>query len=987
MIKFKFYLILFLLLAHIGMGQEIINEIKPITWQDIPNWRSISQNSFQMSSNGKWMVYAMLPVEGDGEVIVQKTEDPKSKKSFPVGSTTSPSISFSDNGRWLAFKQYPKESEKKANSKNGGKGLKEKLILVDLENDYKQTVFENVNSFSFNGEKSTLLGINLGNGVANGEAKGSDFLLVHLDSYKKQNIGNVLEFAFNKKGDYLAYSIDAANKSGNGVYLLQLESGKTEILDSDTATYKSINWTEKGDAFALLKLMKDKSFKQDQGKLLAVKNLSDPQLTIYDPKKDSVNFPKDYTISPNRKPMWSEDLTRLFYGIHPLVPEKKQNNLAAQKTQRNPNKDSLEQVNLEKIKSDSTIKSLADLQKAIAKIDSTEPKASSEKKDKTKPDMTIWHWQDSRLQSRQQVLENQDKNYSLWSMYDTRTGKHITLQDSTMRELTILTKEKFGLGVDLQAYELDINLDGQNFRDIYSVNLQTGERKLLFRKFYLPSFSSFPRISTDGNKLLYAKDGHFYVYNLEDGIEKNLTESINTSFVNLEDDHNVEKPMISPLGWSSDSKFVLLRDGWDIWQVPVGDKGKPINLTENGKTEKIRYQFRFTLDPDEKGIDLSKPIFVRKYGEFSKKSGISKINPGKSGLVPGAKSLIWEDANINRLSKAKNAEVYFITKEKFNEAPEFYITNADLTDQKKVTENTPDASRFTWSSGVRLVDYVSDKGDTLQAALFLPADFEEGKKYPTIIYYYEKLSQTLHNYYNPGFSGTGWNPNVYTSNGYAVLIPDIVYQLDDPGMSAVWCVIPAVKEALKTGIIDEKNMGLHGHSWGGYQTSFLITQTDMFKAAAAGAPLTNMISMYDLIYWNSGNGNMSIFEASQGRFRGAPWENWEAYQRNSPVYHVKNVKTPLLLLHNDKDGAVDFTQGIEYYNALRRLKKPVIMIQYKGENHGLSKLENRKDYSVRMMEFFDHHLKGEKAAEWISSGISKLKLADHLESRLFETKN
>ncbi|WP_373496302.1 alpha/beta hydrolase family protein [Aquiflexum sp.] len=310
---------------------------------------------------------------------------------------------------------------------------------------------------------------------------------------------------------------------------------------------------------------------------------------------------------------------------------------------------------------------------------------------------------------------------------------------------------------------------------------------------------------------------------------------------------------------------------------------------------------------DAKGINLSKPVFIRKYGEKSKKSGIVKINPAKSGLAAGPEPLIWEDVNINRLMKAKNAEVYLFSKEKFNEPTDFFLTDGALNNPVKITENAPDASKYIWSSGVRLVDYISDKGDSLQAALFLPSNYLEGKEYPTIIYYYEKLSQTLHNYSNPGFSGTGWNPNVYTSNGYAVLIPDIVYQMDDPGMSAVWCVIPAVKEAIKTGIIDPKNMGLHGHSWGGYQTSFLITQTDMFKAAAAGAPLTNMISMYDLIYWNSGGGNMSIFEASQGRFSGAPWENWDSYQRNSPVYHVKNVKTPLLLLHNNKDGAVDFT--------------------------------------------------------------------------------
>ena len=268
----------------------------------------------------------------------------------------------------------------------------------------------------------------------------------------------------------------------------------------------------------------------------------------------------------------------------------------------------------------------------------------------------------------------------------------------------------------------------------------------------------------------------------------------------------------------------------------------------------------------------------------------------------------------------------------------------------------------------------------MQGALFLPAGYEPGKKYPTIVYYYEKLSQTLHNYVRPNYSGTGWNPSVYTSQGYAVFIPDIVYKLNDPGMSAVWCVLPGVKAALKTGVIDEKNMGIHGHSWGGYQTSFLITQTNQFKAAAAGAPLTDLVAMYNLIYLNTGSSNGSIFEGSQGRLV-APWENQEAYVRNSPIYHVKNVQTPLLMLHNDKDGAVDFTQGIEFYNALRRQHKPVVLIQYKGENHGLVKLPNRKDYAVRMLEFFDYHLKGKAAPTWLQKGVQKLELDEHIDKQ------
>lgn len=956
----------------------IAQEKKPITWKDIPTWKYMQSSSFEISPDGQWIAYGIVALEADGEVILQKVNDPESKKTFKIGSTNFPSIEFSADSKWIAFKEYPKFAEKKANEKSKGKPLRDKLILMELGKEEKVT-FENVSSFSFNEDAASHLAINLPK-EGNGDGKGSDLLIYHLNTKKTQNMGNVAEFAFNKTGSHLAYTVDAANESGNGLYLLNLAINSTSVLDSDKASYKSLNWTEKGDAFAALKMVKDKKYKQDHGKVIGVTNLSNPAVTIYDAKKDSTGFDQDYTISGNRRPMWSDDLTRLFYGIHPLVLATKAD------IKKELDQDSLKLAEANAIKvimADSTVKSLADLQKAIAKLDSGKVKGKKEN-EADKPDMTIWHWNDSRLQSRQQVMENQDKNYSFWAMYDVAASKHIALQDSSMKELNMLPKQRYAMGMDGQAYELDGNLNGQNYTDLYIVDLKTGTKKTLFTKFYLPSYSSIPRPSTDGTKLIYGEDGHFYIYDIATGASTNITENIPVTFVDIEDDHNVVKPMVGALGWSSDSKYVLLRDGWDIWQVPVDSKATAINLTQNGRANKIRYQNRFNLDPDEKGIDLSKPVYIRTYGEWDKKSGIALLSPTKkAGLAPGVKSLIWEDASIGGLQKAEKAPVYFFSKETFNSPPQMHVTDASLTAPKQITESAPDADKYLWSAGTRLVNYVTDKGDSLQGALFLPAGYIEGKKYPTVVYYYEKLSQIRHNWSNPGFSGTGWNPNLYTSNGFAVFIPDIVYKLDDPGMSAVWAVLPAVKAAIATGVIDENNIGIHGHSWGGYQTSFLITQTNMFKAAAAGAPLTNMISMYDLIYWNSGGGNMSIFEASQGRFKGAPWENWEAYERNSPVYHVKNVQTPLLMLHNDKDGAVDFTQGIEYYSALRRLKKPVVLMQYKGENHGLSKLENRKDYSVRMMEFFNHHLKGEAAPDWLSKGVNKLDLDEHLEKTAF----
>jgi dipeptidyl aminopeptidase/acylaminoacyl peptidase len=259
----------------------------------------------------------------------------------------------------------------------------------------------------------------------------------------------------------------------------------------------------------------------------------------------------------------------------------------------------------------------------------------------------------------------------------------------------------------------------------------------------------------------------------------------------------------------------------------------------------------------------------------------------------------------------------------------------------------------------------------------------KGKTYPTVVYIYEKLTTGHFGFVTPGV-GNAFNKSVYTSNGYAVLMPDITYRLNDPGMSAVWCLTAAVKAAIATGVVDPKRIGLQGHSWGGYQTAFTVTQTDLFAAAIAGAPLTNMVSMYSLIYKNSGSGNMSIFESSQGRFLGGYWDNWDAYYRNSPVNFAKNVKTPLVILSNDKDGAVDFTQGVEYYNTLRRLGKPVVMLEYPGENHNLAKLPNQSDYAVRMKEFFDHHLMGKPAPDWWAKGVSRLELEDYIKARVEE---
>lgn len=947
---------------------------RSLTWQDVSAWRSIAPSSFTLSPDGRWVAYALHPAEGDGQIVIRRVGDTV-KRSFPIGASPSFSAAFSEDGRWIAFKEYPKESERRASLRTpGGKPLQEKLHLLSLS-DWKRTTYEKSGAFAFNGKASTHLAVAIPK--ERGQTGGGDLLLTELSSGKNFTLGNIGEHAFNKAGDRLAYTVDAAGQSGNGAYLMQVSDKRTTVIDNEKATYRSLNWNEEGTAFALLKMVKDEAWKNERGIVIGVKDApSGPSVMVYDPAKDSTGFPKGMAVSPNRNPAWTDALDRIVFGIHPLEAVKKETPAKARPDTAD------EAARLARLRSDTSIHSIEDLQKALARM--SKPAAGTETgRDTLRPDMTIWHWQDKRLQSRQQVLENMDRNRNWLALIDVATSRFLQLQDTTMSSATPLPKQIYALAQDNRAHELQENLDGQSYTDYHLVDMRTGNHSLLLQRFYDPGYSAAPRASWDGRRIVYGLDGHYHLRDLATGADINLTEKVPTSFVNTEDDHNVRKPLTGFLGWSRDDRHVLLRDLWDIWLVPTDGRSPAVNLTRNGRSEGIRYQSVVTLDPEEKGFDVRKPIYLRIYGERTKRSGYARIEADAKGLKPGALALVWEDANVYGLRKAKNADVYVYMREDSNLPTEYLAGDAMLKGASKVSENAPDAPKYSLGAGGRLVDYVSDKGDSLQGALFLPAGYEPGKRYPTVVYYYEKLSQTLHNWSNPDFGRTGWNPTMYTSNGYAVFIPDIVYRLDDPGMSAVWCVLPAVKAAISTGVVDPDRIGIHGHSWGGYQTCFLVTQTGMFKAAAAGAPLTNMVSMYDLVYWNSGGGNMSIFEASQGRFRGAPWENWEAYLRNSPVYHVKKVTTPLLMLHNDKDGAVDFTQGIEFYNALRRLQKPVVMVQYKGENHGLAKMENRKDYSVRMMEFFDHHLKGSPAPGWLKDGVDRLKLEEHLRQRVF----
>jgi dipeptidyl aminopeptidase/acylaminoacyl peptidase len=947
--------------------------------EDILKFRGLGAT--QLSPNGQWVAYRLSPLEGDTELVLKATSGTQ-EMTFPVGQGGGV-LTFSDDSMWAVLTVAPTRREAQANTR-ARRPNQNNVVLVNLATGEKTTI-PKIRRAVFNGEMANWIALDRypasgaaaaggpalpapggppvpppggrGGGGGNAEAprstapRGGDIILRELKTGTELLVGNVFQFAFNKSGRYLAMAIDATEQVGNGIQIRDMQTGVTSPLETDKAFFESMAWTREGDALSFLKGKDDRQYRERLYAAVGYTGVSTPtqKRVIYDPAEDKT-FPAGYSISANRALTWTESRDALIFGIAPLTkvpaPAGRTGGAgAAANTGDNPE---------------------TGARGAGAGSDEAE-----------RPNLVIWHYKDPRLQSQQEVQEAADRRRNFVSVYRPGENKMIRLADEEVPDVAITGRTRWAIGTNDDPYELMGNLDGKRFVDVFAVDTHTGQRKSVKTKLRWGN-----QASPDGMKYLFYEDRHFHVYDINTGATTNITAKVPSTFVNTEDDHNILDPPTTVVGWTLDNANVLISDRWDVWKVPVAG-GAAVNLTVNGKKDSIRYQGRLRIDPDERGIDLSKPQYFSALSEWTKKGGYGVLEPGTTGV----KMLLFEDAAISQLTKAEKADVWIYRRETPTEATAVYVTNASLANGRKLFDTAKEAEAFNWSSGAQLITYTNNHPnpklrEQLQASLYLPANYEKGKQYPMVVYIYERLTQGHHQYGRP--TANGFSRQAYTSNGYAVLQPDIKYYVNDPGMSAVWALVPAVQAAIKTGVVDAKRVGLHGHSWGGYQTAHTITQTDMFAAAIAGAPLTNMISMYSIIYKNSGGTNGAIFESSQGRFTGGPWEQWEAYTRNSPVAHAKNVKTPLIILHNDLDGAVDFTQGVEYYNTLRRLLKPVIMLEYPGENHGLARPANQQDYTIRMKEFFDHYLKGAPAPDWLEYGVPRLKMQEHIDQRLKE---
>ena len=588
----------------------------------------------------------------------------------------------------------------------------------------------------------------------------------------------------------------------------------------------------------------------------------------------------------------------------------------------------------------------------------------------------VWHWNDVDVQSVQQVRAERNRNRTWSSVVNlgSRGLSFVRLADEDLETVSQAGDSKWGIGQDPTPYEYEISWGGTS-ADRYRVDLDTGERALMAR-----DVGREVGTSPDGMWWIFLRDEEVIARNVPSGDEVNLTETSGVDFVNRQDDHPYELPAYGLAGWSEDGESVILYDRFDVWEVPL-DGSPATNLTA-GVGGRDQIQFRVTtLEPTPGGggfrgfgrgggsdreIDLSEPVLLTAYGEKTKKSGYWEVEKGSA-----PEAIFWVDKSVGRPIKADDAERMVFTQETFVEFPDYWVSDTRFRNPRKVTDANPQQADFAWSPGRVLIDYVDDRGNELQGTLGLPAGYEEGKRYPMLVYFYELSSQNHYRYQGPTYDD---RPHMatYASNGYLVFQPDIVYTIGRPGSSAVDDLTASIQKVIDLGYADPDHIGLQGHSWGGYQSSFVVTQTDLFAAVVTGAPPTNLISFYNTLYRSTGTVQQGITEVGQVRMGTTPFEDFELYLSQSPIHHTGDITTPFLILHGTADGSVDYGQGLEYFNMARRMGKEVILLSYPDEGHHLSRKENRIDFQIRMMQIFDHYLKGTQPAKWMVEGVPYL---------------
>lgn len=951
----------------------VLAQKKPLDHTVYDQWQSITNK--KVSNNGKWFVYTVNPQEGDGETIVQSFDNTY-HKVIPRGYSTT----ITEDSKYAIVKirspfkilrearikrrmtdDMPKDSlaiitfgmdsilkiprvKSFKTPENAGvawlsylheKGVNEPRTrfvpdslsettsltrMVDSLMYMADSLRNMAQEIKAKGKMALMVQEKKDSGtvIKPGE-EGTELVLKNLSTGADKRFKLVSDYYFNARGTVLIISTtkkrnDSLSKAS--VLWVNLVTGKTDTIFKRFNEIRNLAIHEDGSQLAFV--AERDSVSRAMRKLY--------KLWYYKPGMDSaslaadtttIGIAKGLTVNENFKPVFSRDGKKLYFSLSPIR----------------------------------RAKDTALVEFETARLD-------------------IWNYKDDYLQPQQLVNLNGDLRKGYMAVLPEGFGKVIQLGGEDAENIMLIDEGNadYVLATSTKGNRIEAQWLGYAGKTAYLISTKDGSRKKVSDK-----VRGFLTASPQGKYVLWydVATRQYSCYSVVTGAVKNITKSIPESMFDDEDDHPDDPPSYGTGGWVEKDKAVLINDKYDVWQVDPEGIRAPVNITNAyGKKNKIELRnIRFEDDRQTRIDSVDNPIKTGQQLVFSaldkttKFSGFYTKRLGKKG--DPEKTVMSADMYMQP-EKARNAEAFVVTKANPQEMNVY--TSKDLKNFTKISSINAQQKNYNWLTS-EMVKWKMFDGREAEGLLFKPENFDSTKKYPVIFYFYERNADGLYSYRAPAPSASTVNIPYFVSNDYLVFVPDIYYKTGQPGEDAYNSVGSAAKYLSAKPWVDSAKLAIQGQSWGGYQVAYLITRTDMFAVASAGAPVANMTSAYGGIRWSTGLNRQFQYEHTQSRIGATLWEKPDVYIKNSPLFGANKINTPLLIMHNDADGSVPWYQGIEMFTALRRLGKPVWMLQYNGEDHNLVERRNRKDLSIRLAQFFDHYLKNAPAPKWIAEGV------------------
>ncbi len=884
----------------------------------------------KISNNGEWVVYELGREDGDGSVKMYQT---KSGNTITINRGIQSRIS--DDSRFVScLITAPVDSIKALKRKK----VKEKdfpndtLLIYDLQKN-SLTRIPDVKSFEFpkkwnnwlayqmeiskeepqiDSSRTTTDTLAIFKNKKETKDTGTKLVIHHLPSGEETVYPFVKNYKLSEEGGKIIFTSTGDEADfAEGVYQYDCNRKKLTEVFIHKGKYKKMALDKSGNQMAFI------------ADLDTTKNQVRPfQLFYYDGSSKEAGLvaaqgdpflPDNWNVSEHYQPNFSEDGRRLFLGIAPPPI--------------------LQDTNL--------------LEEEIVQVE-------------------VWSYTDNRLHTEQKVKLEEDKKKSHLVSWDTRSGQFTQIGKPEITNIRVGNegKSKYALGFNSEPYLSAVSWEGfPSYKDIFLVNMKNGISKKIGTK-----MRCSPSLSPAGNYAYWYSypDTAWYAYSVQNSQLKKITNNHQVPFYNERHDTPSLPGSYGIAGWAEDDAFVFIYDRYDIWKVDPSGKKAAKRLT-NGRKSKLKYRY-IKLDPEERHIPKKKALLLHTFNETTKASGYSTLDQ-KSNKI---KKQVMEDKQFSRRPlKARDSKQMVFTKENFATFPDLWYFVGNSKKAKRISNANPQQSEYGWGS-IELITWTGPNGEAHTGMLAKPAGFNASKKYPMIVNFYERSSDGLHRHRAPYPHRSTIDYSFYTNRGYLIFNPDVPYRDGHPGQSAYDAVVSGTENLIKKGFVDKDRIGLQGHSWGGYQVAHIITRTNMFKCVESGAPVVNMFSAYGGIRWGSGLSRMFQYEHTQSRIGATIWEKPELYRENSPLFFLDKVETPVLILHNDMDGAVPWYQGIEFFVGLRRLGKPAWLLNYNKEPHWPLKRQNRLDFNRRMQQFFDHYLKDGAKPSWMERGVPAL---------------